>query len=264
MKVLALDFDGVISDSAPECFWVALRTLLHLLPDAGYRALLESLHELDGTQAQEAIARDSLYREFLELMPLGNRAEDFGVALLALAAGLKLETQAAYDRYYASLPASFAPDFHRQFYLERDEFRTAEPERWALLMSPYPELLEALRRHAEAVDFAIATAKDAASVSHFVSRYQFEDLLPSAHIFDKEAGRDKRAHLRAVREEFGVEFSDISFIDDKLNHLIPVRELGVRCFLASWGYNGPREHILAQKCGIFVCGLDQLDSMVFS
>ena len=264
MKVLALDFDGVISDSAPECFWVALRTLLHVCPDAGYRALLESLHELDGAQAREAVARDSLYRGFVELMPLGNRAEDFGVALLALAQGLLLETQAAYDRYYASLPASFAADFHRQFYLERDKFRTAEPERWVLLMSPYQELLEALRRHADAVDFAIATAKDAASVSQLVSRYQIEDLLPPAHIFDKEAGRDKRAHLRAVREEFDVEFSDISFIDDKVNHLIPVRELGVRCFLASWGYNGPREYALAQKRGIGACGLDQLESMVFA
>ena len=264
MKVLALDFDGVISDSAPECFWIALRTLLRVRPNTGYQALLASLDELDGAQAREAVARDSLYRGFLELLPLGNRAEDFGVALLALAAGVKLETQAEYDHYYDSLEATFAADFHSQFYRERDEFSSAQPERWALLMSPYRELIEALRRHAGSVDFAIATAKDGASVSQLLSHYQLEDLLGPDHVFDKEAGRDKRAHLGAVRERFDVDFSEITFIDDKVNHLIPVQELGVRCFLASWGYNGPREHVLAQKNGIGVCGLDQLESMVFS
>ena len=74
MKVLALDFDGVISDSAPECFWVALRTLVRLGPIERYRVLLARLNELDGSRAREVIVESSLYREFLALMPLGNRA----------------------------------------------------------------------------------------------------------------------------------------------------------------------------------------------
>jgi phosphoglycolate phosphatase-like HAD superfamily hydrolase len=131
-------------------------------------------------------------------------------------------------------------------------------------MNPYPELLEALRRHSGEVEFALATAKDGASVSELIARYQVADLLGPDRVFDKRAGRDKRAHLRRVRERFDVEFSQISFIDDKVNHLIPVKELGVRCFLASWGYNGPREHALAQDRGIGVCGLAQLESLVFS
>ena len=34
MKLLALDFDGVISDSAPECFTVACATWRTLEPDS--------------------------------------------------------------------------------------------------------------------------------------------------------------------------------------------------------------------------------------
>ena len=88
-------------------------------------------------------------------------------------------------------------------------------------------------------------------------------FFDSKSIFDKEAGRDKRAHLRAVREEFGVAFSDITFVDDKANHLVRARELGVRCFLAAWGYNGPREHALAKENGIGVCDFHQLEARVF-
>ena len=38
MRLLALDFDGVISDSAPEAFLVALRTFDTLRPESGLAA----------------------------------------------------------------------------------------------------------------------------------------------------------------------------------------------------------------------------------
>ena len=44
LRLLALDFDGVIADSAPEAFVVALRTYCELRPEAGFagrEALLE-------------------------------------------------------------------------------------------------------------------------------------------------------------------------------------------------------------------------------
>jgi phosphoglycolate phosphatase-like HAD superfamily hydrolase len=264
MKILALDFDGVISDSAPECLWVALRTLLRLRPSSRYAEMLTRWEALEEAQTRAAITRDPLYRGFLELMPLGNRAEDFGIALLALEAGVSLRDQAAYDDYFDSLDPAFAVDFHGLFYGERTAFRATDPERWVALMKPYGELIELLRRRSDRARFAIATAKDGDSVAQLLDRYRIADLFGSGSIFDKEAGRDKRAHLRAVREHFGADFADITFIDDKANHLVAVRELGVRCLLASWGYNGPREHVLARRNEIEVCDVEQLDSLVFN
>ena len=68
MQVLALDFDGVISDSAFESFVVALRTYLREGVDVpATRRMLDlgevPLAELDG---------HPFYRDFLDLMPLGN------------------------------------------------------------------------------------------------------------------------------------------------------------------------------------------------
>ncbi len=263
MKVLALDFDGVISDSAPECFWVALRTLRRVRPGSRRGGLLAGWDGLEGPEARAAVSRDPLYQRFLALMPLGNRAEDFGVALLALEAGVELENQAEYDHYFESLDPAFVEDFHGHFYREREVLRSAEPERWGQLMSPYGALIDVLRRRSDAAKFVIATAKDGASVVHLVARYGIGDLFGRGCVIDKQAGRDKRAHLRTAAERFAVTLSDITFIDDKVNHLIRAQQLGVRCLLAAWGYNGPREHALARERGIGVCSLDQFESTVF-
>jgi len=41
-----------------------------------------------------------------------------------------------------------------------------------------------------------------------------------------------------------------------------VAPLGVRCVLAGWGYNGPREHDLAARRGYLVCGLGDFEERV--
>lgn len=251
-KVLALDFDGVISDSAPEVFLVALRAYEALHPGAPYRALLRECGP-----GIEAILGSPVYRQFVEMMPLGNRAEDFGVELAALAEGRVLRDQAEYDVYFARQSPGFLEDFHQLFYRERRDFQQAEPERWDDLVRPYPGFMAALHELSGRLDLTIATAKDRTSVDRCLKRYGVESLFPKDRIFDKETGRDKRRHLEAIAGRCGVAFEEIRFVDDKVNHLINVAGLGVDCVLAGWGYNGPRERKLATLQGFTVCALDQ-------
>ena len=56
----------------------------------------------------------------------------------------------------------------------------------------------------------------------------------------------------------------MTFVDDKANHLEDVATLGVRCCLAAWGYNGPREHALARSRGHLVCSLDDVEAELFA
>ena len=58
-------------------------------------------------------------------------------------------------------------------------------------------------------------------------------------------------------------FADLVFVDDKVNHLDSVAALGVRCALAAWGYNGPREQLLARSRGYDVLTLDDAESRLF-
>jgi phosphoglycolate phosphatase-like HAD superfamily hydrolase len=246
--VLALDFDGVISDSAPESFAVALQTYADLRPQSALAHL--------ATVPPEDSTRRDLYRRFLRLMPLGNRAEDYFVALDAIEGNAAIEDQAAYDAAYASHDHELLLAFHKRLYELRDAWREGDPKGWCLLMSPYPGFPELLRRLRDRVVLSIATAKDRPSVLLLLESYGLGDLFEDRFLCDKSLGRDKAAHLRLLAERSGRSFGEITFVDDKLNHLEAVAPLGVRCVLAAWGYNGTREARRALAQGFTVATLD--------
>jgi len=247
MKALILDFDGVIADSAKESFLVAVQAYLHECP----KSLL--VHR----KSRE------LYQPFRDLMPLGNRAEDFGTALAALEKELTFEDQEAYDRFRAKQDPLWLAQFHSRFYRVRATMAERDPDRWRALMRPFPPLLEFLRRRAGQTAYAIATAKDRPSVEALLEDYGATDLFPGHLILDKETGETKAAHLERLRELLGVEYAEMTFVDDKVNHLDAVASLGVRCALATWGFNGMREHELAIRRGYLMLTLENLDEKLF-
>ncbi len=251
MKVLALDFDGVVSDSAREAFVVALET---------YHELRQGGRHPRALRAAEA---PGLFASFVALMPLGNRAEDYLVALLALEADVPLPDQAAYDAFFAEQSPEELAAFHARFYEVRAAWAARDREGWLVEMDAYPEVLPVLRRRAADVTLAIATAKDRASVEQLLERYGVADLFPAERVLDKEAGRSKRAHLEALAARTGTALPEITFVDDKLNHLASVAPLGVRCALASWGYNGEREVREARAAGHLVLTLEGLERELF-
>jgi phosphoglycolate phosphatase-like HAD superfamily hydrolase len=247
MKLLVLDFDGVIADSGREAFAVAHATYLGLRPQSQLRG---------GDD-------DSLYAAFVALMPLGNRAEDFGVALAAIDAGVALPDQAAYDAFYAAQDSAWRRAFHARFYEVRADFSRRDAPRWLSLLPPYPRFLEILRRRAGTCRYAIATAKDRRSVGALLDAYGTADLFEPELVLDKETGVTKVAHHEHLARLCGVAYPEMTFVDDKVNHLDAVGALGVRCALSAWGYNGPRERALARAHGYRVCTLDDVEAQLF-
>ena len=61
----------------------------------------------------------------------------------------------------------------------------------------------------------------------------------------------------------GIPYAEMTFLEDKVNHLDAAARLGVRCALAAWGYNGERELRQARARGYLVCTLDDLERQVF-
>ncbi len=260
--LLALDFDGVISDSAPESFAVGLMTYVESVSDSAF------IDPLAGFSVHHAprlasVQSHPLYASFIALMPLGNRAEDFGVVLRALEAGEPIHTQQDYDRWRATVDPSWLDSFHRAFYQVRTRLSTNDPKGWCGLMGPYREFVDILRRRSSEVILTIATAKDRRSVEMLLQEYGIADLFPADRVLDKETGVHKDAHLTALRDTFGVPVDQMVFIDDKLNHLDVVSRLGVRCGLAAWGYNGQREADLARRAGHAVLELDSAEQLLF-
>ena len=247
MKALVLDFDGVISDSARESFAVSVGSYLDLRPDS-------SLARRD---------REELYGEFVELMPLGNRAEDYGTTLIALETRHPLPDQPTYDAFRRAQDPAWLERYHRRFYEVRAELARTDPAGWRALMRPYAPFLQVLRRRSGDASFAIATSKDRLSVHALLEDYGIEDLFPPRLITDKETGETKDHHLERLRDKLELDFPEMTFVDDKVNHLDTVAALGVRCALAGWGYNGRREHALASERGYLVCHLEDVEQQLF-
>jgi phosphoglycolate phosphatase-like HAD superfamily hydrolase len=248
MRALALDFDGVICDSAREAFAVAVRTYRRVLAPGFER------NELD----------DGLFAEFVGLMALGNRAEDYAIALTAIERGRALADQAAYDAFRAELEPSTLRAFHKQFYRERHAWTERDPASWHAHMRAYPGVCELLRRRAGDTALAIATAKDRRSVRELLTHYGVADLFAERFVLDKETSASKREHVRLIAERVGVPVSEVTFVDDKVNHLEDVAGIGARCVLAAWGYNGARERRIAEARGFLVCELGDFEARVFA
>jgi len=259
MRVLALDFDGVLSDSAHEVFAVAARTWLALEPAGRLAPRLDALMR----RGTRALDHEDLLSRFLELMPLGNRAEDFGVALAAIEQERTITGQQGYDAFRAELDPDWLAAYHRRFYDERERLRREDLPAWVAMQRPYRPFLDLLRRRAAQVELAVATAKDRESVAILTAAYGIADLLPDGRVWDKEAGRSKREHMEAIASHFGVAPEEITFVDDKLNHLESVRPLGVRGVLAAWGFNGEREVSEARRERFEVATLGTAEAVLF-
>lgn len=262
IRLLALDFDGVISNSAPEAFVVALRTWTAMRPDS---RLARALGSVGGAAAPapDAVTNHDLYAGFLANMPLGNRAEDYAVILAAVEAERTLADQEAYDAFRSGFDLQWLRDYHKRFYSVRAEIRAADSLGWQQLMRPYQPFLDVLRRRSGSVTLCITTAKDRASVRKLLEVYGVDDLFPEGRVLDKETGERKSAHLKALHAELGFEFPEMTFVDDKVNHLVEVGRLGVRCALATWGFNGPRELDQARAAGFPACTLSDAEDQLF-
>jgi len=209
------------------------------------------------------LASDPLFAAYERLIPLGNRAEDFGAAFLAVEAGLDLQDQAAYDAFFAAQDRTWLDSFHRDFYVQRERLRSESLERWLRLHEPYGPFLDLLHRRRHSTRLTIATAKDRRSVSLLLSHHGAGELIPDEMIFDKETGTEKTHHLRAIAAILGVALARITFVDDKVNHLHRVASLGVRPVLAGWGHNSPREHAAALDAGFTVATLHTAEEVIF-
>jgi phosphoglycolate phosphatase-like HAD superfamily hydrolase len=262
MRVLALDFDGVLCDSSREVLVVAVDAYAALQPAS---ALLPELRAIRGRAlaGDGSFRGDPLYRRFAELLPLGNRAEDFGVALWAIDRGLQVLDQAGYDAAHRRVGGAWRDAFHDRFYTAREALRAADLEGWRRLHLPYPSLADTLRRRGSAWRCAVATAKDGRSVRLLLADLGLEGVIDPALILDKETGVDKTSHLTELSARAGAPFAVITFVDDKVNHLQKAASLGVRTVLAGWGFNTPREHDLARALGYPVASLATAGEILF-
>ena len=255
--MLVLDFDGVLCNSIHDSFLTAVNTFIRFEAGAGWPVS----EPLDHGSIR-AFEKDNprIIRSFRTILPMGNFAEDYGAILLAIQkrGASRIRSQKAFDAFKAGIPAGFLSDFQDEFFRTRAALVEKNKEVWISLLEPFPGIVESVKTLSKRFVPAIATSKDRLSVDLLLSHWGLDSVFDPKNILDKDFAPTKREHLIRLQKQTGLPFGSIHFIDDKVFHLVLVKDLGVRTYLALWGYNTVREHRIARREGVSLLTLEDL------
>lgn len=230
-KILALDFDGVICDTAHETLTSTWQV---------YREIWGA----DGDDpSPEAAAAFHRMRPALEIgweAPVLLRAILEGVP----EATLLREFQTTWRLRIVEVNRLDPADLAARFDAARDAWIRRDPPGWIASNHFYPGIADRLRALVGGdVRVFVITTKEG-RFAHLLLEANGV-TLPAAHVWGKERTRPKADLLRVLRQEEGVDYRDIWFVEDRLPTLRAVQQqadlAAVGLFLATWGYNTPAE-----------------------
>lgn len=225
MNCIALDFDGVLCDSAAETGESAWRAGAAVYPEwAGRlvpRACVEEFRRVrpvleTGFEAiplmrlvSEGVPRDRILREFPALR----------------------------DRTIAEsgVPRS---ELVELFGTARDRWIAEDPEGWLARHEFYPGVIERMRARMPEDEVYILTTKQERFVRRLLEPVCPE--FPDERIFGLDAGICKEDLLVRLEDEHSSSGVSMHFVEDRLDTLVRVMRrpklAGVHLYLASWGY----------------------------
>lgn len=230
-KILALDFDGVICDTAHETLkstWQAYREIWGANGD---------------DPPPEAAAAFHRMRPALEIgweAPLLLRAILDGVPEATLLREFQTTWRPRIVETYRLNPADLAARFDAA----RDAWIRRDLSGWLASQHFYPGVAARLRMLLGGnVRVVVITTKEG-RFAHMLLEANGV-TLPAVQVWGKERTRPKADLLRSLRQMYPVDYGDIWFVEDRLPTLRSVQQQAdletVGLFLATWGYNTPAE-----------------------
>ena len=90
------------------------------------------------------------------------------------------------------------------------------------------------------------------SIQPFLKNYNIEPLI----ISDSKVSIDKKKQLKRIKNKLKVNFDEIHFVDDQVRHFSKLIPLGIKCYLATWGYNNEEQQEEAKKQGAIFLNKD--------
>jgi len=244
VKLLILDFDGVIVDSAYEC-WVRC---------ADVTTVDETL---DDVQTDDEAAKGL----FLKYRYLVGPAHEFYYLMRAIQeCGDETVSQCFYE-YASENDNTLAYRFKDNFFKSRQRHKKKDMAGWIGSNKGYRSVIDLAVRFSDRSRLFIATMKDEQSVLDIL---KFNGInCKSTHILGDSLGSNKYEHLsKIISRHQEIEANDIMFIDDNYKHLREVAELGVDMKLATWGYGTAESHKEALINGVSLMNLDDCEEIV--
>jgi phosphoglycolate phosphatase-like HAD superfamily hydrolase len=249
LKILALDFDGVIVDSVLDSLFVGHNAYLRLY---GQEKKKNFGGELFTFENWENIKKNYFkeIKYYRTLRPYIRGATDYGLIQKLMEEKKVIESQEEFDHYRNSIQFDFE-DYEKEFYKERERLQNIDFRAWFNLEPPYLKIIEGIKKFLEeGIKIVIATSNRRKAITKSFTPEYFGFTIEPEDIFDKRFGEDKSEQIRHIVKLYQVNFEDIYFIDDQVSHLVKTRPLGIQVFLAGWSYATKIQKEMAQKQNI--------------
>ncbi len=251
MKVLAVDFDGVISDSALKSLFVSHNAYCcYFGPEVkknfgGECFTFENWERMKKEYSRE-IEKYRQIRSYIEL------SCDFFVMIKIIEEQIEVSNQKEFAEIRNTMDFDYH-FFHDLFFQEKERWQEKDFKKWFFLSPVFRDVITGIKKFlAEDKKVVIATSNLGKAIHPAFHPDYLGFHIEMKDIFDKNYGKNKSDHMKAIAEQYDVEFGDIYFIDDQLSYLEDTQLLGVNVFLAGWGYCTEDHKKIAQEKNITV------------
>lgn len=232
-KLYALDFDGVICDSAVE-------TAI-----TGWKAADHLWHDMPASIPQVMIDR------FREVRPIIETGYEAILAMRLLFLGEATET--IFTRYHDKIQELLeqagvdTDDLKKLFGETRDNWIDTDLNGWIAMNPLFPGIVEKLRLLGQKHDWYVITTKQERFVKHIFNANGIP--LSDDRIYGLDRKLSKAQVLNGLVKKYP--HHAIHFVEDRLPTLINIKQhpdlADIRLYFAPWGYNTIEDKAVAQQ-----------------
>ena len=234
MKVVTLDFDGVIADSQFECLVDGFNSYLKLHKNTklfgGQKITFDNFNKVKRKHK-------TTIEKYKKLRPYVIDGFCFYVILYIIENNIKIKNQNQYNKVRKKLMEKFYDKYIPYFYNERFLLQKKNFGKWLELETPYEKIIDGIKKLEKDYIITIATNNRKDSIQPFLKNYNIEPLI----ISDSKVSIDKKKQLKRIKNKLKVNFDEIHFVDDQVRHFSKLIPLGIKCYLATWGYNNEEQ-----------------------
>ena len=235
MKILAVDFDGVISDSALKSLFVSHNAYCKYFGSKVKKSFGGELFTFTNwgdmkKQYKKEMDYYHYLRSYIEL------SGDFFAIIKIMEEQVQINNQQAFIAYRNQL--QFDYHFFRElFFKEKEKWQKKSFRKWFFLSPVFNEVVNGIQRFTkEGQKVVIATSNLGEAIHRAFQPEYLGFEIGIEDIFDKNFGKHKAEHMQAIAKKYGAKLNEIYFVDDQLSYLKGTDVLGVNVFLAGWGY----------------------------
>ena len=249
MKILALDFDGVIVDSVLESLFIGHNSYVRLYGRGKRKYFGGELFAFENWEETKKQHQEEI-KYYRTLRPYIRGATDYGLIQKLLEEKKVIRSQEEFDNYREKADFDFE-NYEKGFFKERERLQSIDYRAWYNLEPPYSKVIEGIKKLLEeGAKIVIATSNRRKAIARSFTPEYFGFTIEPEGILDKRYGEDKSEQMKQIVKLYNIKFEDIYFLDDQVRHLIQARPLGAKVILAGWSYATAAQKEEARKQNI--------------